>query len=88
MKILANGDLNDKEIIGYTWDTTALKRALKYFLEDAVKHKVIVNQSDFIGEFLQAVGEEYVVLGEYADAEAETEEGEGGDGNVEMRTEA
>ena len=29
-------------------------RTLKYFLEDAAKHKAIVRQLDFIGAFLQA----------------------------------
>ena len=29
-------------------------RTLKYFLEDAAKHKVRVHQLDFIGAFLQA----------------------------------
>ena len=41
-------------MVGDTWSPTASMRTLKYFLADAVKHKAIVYQLDFIGAFLQA----------------------------------
>ena len=40
-------------MVGDTWSPTASMRSLKYFLADAAKHKSIVHQLDFIGEFLQ-----------------------------------
>ena len=39
---------------GETWSPTASMRTLKYLLADAAKHKAIVHQLYFIGEFLQA----------------------------------
>ena len=41
-------------MVGDTWSPTASMRTLKYFLEDAAKHKARVHQLDFIGSFLQA----------------------------------
>ena len=41
-------------MVGDTWSPTASMRTLKYFLEDAAKHKARVHQLDFIGAFLQA----------------------------------
>ena len=41
-------------MVGDTWSPIASTRTLKYFLADTAKHKAIVNQLDFIGEFLQA----------------------------------
>ena len=54
LRIVVRGDLQNKEIIGYTWDPTASMRTLNYFLIYAYKHKVRIYQLDFIGEFLQA----------------------------------
>ena len=53
-RIVVREDFKNKEIIGYTWDLTASTRNLKYFLEDASKHKARLHQVDFIGAFLQA----------------------------------
>ena len=52
--IVVRGDLNNNDLIGYTWSTTAPMRTLKYFLEDSVNHKEIVYQLYFIGELLKA----------------------------------
>ena len=54
LRILVRGDFQNKEIIGDTWSIIASMRILKYFLIDAAKHKVGVNQLDFIGAFLRA----------------------------------
>ena len=54
LRIVVGGDLQNKEIIGDNWSPTASMRTLKYFLEDAAKHKARVHQLDFIGAFLQA----------------------------------
>ena len=54
LRIVVRGYLHNKELFGYTWSPTASMRTLKYFLEDAVKHKSIVHQLYFIGAFLQA----------------------------------
>ena len=48
------GDLQNKELVGYTWSPTASMIALKYFLADAAKKKAIVHHLDFIGTFLQS----------------------------------
>ena len=37
-------------------------RTLKYFLEDATKHKARVHQLDFIGAFLQAKVKNRVIV--------------------------
>ena len=52
LKIVVGGDLNNKDLIGDTWSPTDYMRSLKYFFSDAVRHKEIVNQFDFIGAFL------------------------------------
>ena len=52
--IVVRGYLQNKELVGDTWSPTAFMSTLKYFLVDATKHKSIVHQLDFIGEFLQA----------------------------------
>ena len=52
--IVVRGDLQDKEMIGYTWYPTSSMRTLKYFLADYSKHKEIVHQFYLIGAFLQA----------------------------------
>ena len=52
--IVVRGDLQNKEMVVYTWSETASMRTLKYFLEDADKYKARVHQLDFIGAFLQA----------------------------------
>ena len=54
LRIVVRGDLQNKEMIGDTWSSTASMKTLKYFLEDAAKHKARVHQLYFIGEFLQA----------------------------------
>ena len=41
-------------MVGDSWSPTASMRTLKYFLEDAAKHKARFDQLDFIGAFLQA----------------------------------
>ena len=50
---VVRGDLHNRELVGDTWSPKSSTRTLKYFLEDANKHKAIVNQLDLIGEFLQ-----------------------------------
>ena len=37
--ILVRGDVQNKEIIGYTWSPISLIRNLKCFLEDVAKNK-------------------------------------------------
>ena len=54
LRIVARGDLQNKEMVGYSWSPTASMRTLKYFLEDVAKHKARVHQLGFIGAFLQA----------------------------------
>ena len=48
-RILVIGDLYNKEIIGYTWATTASIITMKYFLADAAKNKARVRKLYFIG---------------------------------------
>ena len=52
--IIVRGDLQNKEIIGYTWYTTASASNLKYLLSYDHKEKSRVHQLDFIGSFLKA----------------------------------
>ena len=47
------GDLQNKELVGYTWSPTACMKTLKYFLADAVNNKSRVHKLDFIFAFLQ-----------------------------------
>ena len=54
LRIVVRGDYQNKEMVGDTWSPTAYMRTLKYFLADSAKHKSIVHQLYFIGEFLQA----------------------------------
>ena len=54
LRILVGGDLQNKEMIGYTWSPTASMRNLKYFLADSAEYKARVHQLDFIGTFLQS----------------------------------
>ena len=54
LRIVVRGYLQNKEMVGDTWSSTASMRILKYFLADVAKHKARVHQLDFIGEFLQA----------------------------------
>ena len=54
LRIVVGGDLQNKELVGDNWSSTASMRNLKYFLVDAAKHKSRVHQLDFIGAFLQA----------------------------------
>ena len=53
LRIVVRGDLQNKELVGDNFLSTAYMRNLKYFLEDSAKHKARVHQLDFIGEFLQ-----------------------------------
>ena len=53
LRIVARGDLQNKEMVGDTWSPTASIRNLKYFLVDAAKHKARVHQLDFIGSISQ-----------------------------------
>ena len=46
--------LQNKELVGDTFSPTSSMRTLKYVLADAVKHKAIVHQLDFIGALCQA----------------------------------
>ena len=54
LRILVIGYLQNKEVIGDTWDKTESMRNLKYFLEDAAKHNERVNQLDFTEAFIQS----------------------------------
>ena len=54
LRNVVGGDLQNKDMVGDTWSSTASMRTLKYLLADAVKHKTRVHQFDFIGAFLQA----------------------------------
>ena len=54
LRIVVRGDLQNKEMIEYTWSPTASMRNLNYFLSDAAKHKARVHQLYFIGAFFQA----------------------------------
>ena len=51
--IVVGGFVHNKELVGYTCSPTASIINLKYFLEDAIKHKTRVHQLDFIGSFLE-----------------------------------
>ena len=51
--IVVIGDLQNMELVGDNWSSTASMRTLKYFLTDSTKQKARVHQLDFIGAFLQ-----------------------------------
>ena len=53
LRIVVRGDLQNKELVGDAWLPKSSMRNLKYFLEDAVKHKSRVHQLYFIEAFLQ-----------------------------------
>ena len=53
LRIVVRGDLQNKEIVGDTWSSTASMRILKYFLEDTAKNKARVHQLDFIVHILE-----------------------------------
>ena len=53
LRIVVRGDLQNKEMVGDTWSTTASMKNLEYFLADAAKHKARVHQLYFIGALLQ-----------------------------------
>ena len=42
-RIVVIGDLQNRELVGYTWSPIASMSSLKYFLADATKHKSIVH---------------------------------------------
>ena len=46
--IVVRVDLQNKKMVGDNWSPTASMRTLKYFLEDAAKHKARVHQLYFI----------------------------------------
>ena len=52
--IAVRGELHNKKIIGYTWDTTSSMRNLKYFLADYYKNKPRLQKLYSIGENIQA----------------------------------
>ena len=54
LRIVVRGDMQNKELVGDTWSSTASISNLKYFLADAAKHKAIFHQLGFIGALLQA----------------------------------
>ena len=54
LRIAVRGDLQNQEMVGDNWSSTASMRTLKYFLVYAAKHKSRVHQFDFIGALLQA----------------------------------
>ena len=60
--ILVRGNLHNKELIGDNWKLITSMRTLKYLLADAAKHKEIVQQLDFIGEFLQAKVKNWIFI--------------------------
>ena len=64
--IVVRGYIYNKELVGYTWSPTASMRNLKFLLEDAVKHKAIVYQLDFIGALLQARVKDRIFLNFYS----------------------
>ena len=43
LRIVVRGDLQNKNLIGYTWSPKASTKTLKHFLAGAVKHKTGVN---------------------------------------------
>ena len=47
--ILVRGDLQNKELVVYTWSQTSSMIPLIHFLADAAKNKARVRQLDFIG---------------------------------------
>ena len=44
--IVVRRDLQNKEMVGYTWSPTASMRTLKIFLTDSSKHKSRVHKLD------------------------------------------
>ena len=52
-RIVVRRDLQNKEVVGYTWPPEASTRTLKYSLADAYKHKAWKKKLDFIGAPLQ-----------------------------------
>ena len=52
LRVVVRGNLQNKEMVGYTWSPTASMRTLKIFLADTAKHKARVHQLDLIGAFL------------------------------------
>ena len=59
---VVRGDLQNKEMVGEIWSTTASMRTLKYFLAYAAKHKARFHQLYFIGAFLQAKVKNWVFV--------------------------
>ena len=61
LRIVVRGDMQNKDLIGYTWSPTYSMSNLKYFLGDSFKHKARVYQLGFIGLFLQGKVENMVL---------------------------
>ena len=53
LRIVVRWYLQNKELVGYTWSTTASMRTLEYFLAGATKNKAKFNHLYFIRSFLQ-----------------------------------
>ena len=51
--IVVRGDIQNKELVGYTWSPTDSMRNLRYFLADTAKQKSRVHQLYFIGALFQ-----------------------------------
>ena len=49
LRIVARGDLNNKELVGDNWSPISPMRNLKYFFADSAKHKARVHQLYFNG---------------------------------------
>ena len=62
MRIVVKGDLQNKELVGYTWSPTAFMITLRYSLANGTKHKARAHQLDFIGAFLQETFENRVFV--------------------------
>ena len=43
LRIVGRGDLQNKELVGYTWSPTSSMRTLEYFLADKTIHKTRVH---------------------------------------------
>ena len=53
LRIVVRTDIQNKDLIGYTWSPTYSTRTLKYFMENYVMKKARLHQLDFIGSILQ-----------------------------------
>ena len=53
LRIVVKGDLQNKELVGDTWSPTASMSNLRYFLEDADKHKARVHLLEYESEVIE-----------------------------------